>query len=96
MGNQVENVQKTINRSRYGWTRWGGARDGFLMNNDNEWFCQACGKPQPLEMPKYILPLDDLWDDIVKVCSDCKHIQFQKRISYYQLIVIVKNQGDWH
>jgi hypothetical protein len=84
----------TDNQMKYGWSKWGGPRYG-LLKDEKEWVCQACGEPQPKELPTYMLPLDSFYRDFVRICSNCKHIQYSRRISYYTLIKIVRYHGNW-
>lgn len=86
----VETEEISIGKMKYGWSKWGGPMYG-LVKDEQDWFCQACSKPQPKEMPNYMLPIDRSGREFVRICSICKHIQLQNKISYYQLIQLVRN-----
>jgi len=66
----------TMNQLKFGkrgWTKWGGGTGISTVLENNEWICQSCGDRQILELPTYIMPLDETNSDYLKVCSFCRH-----------------------
>jgi hypothetical protein len=62
----------TITAKMYGWTKWGGSRGGFVKEELDEWFCQVCGERQVQCLPSYMIPVDGMDRDFVRVCTLCK------------------------
>jgi hypothetical protein len=56
----------------YGWSKWGGAREGLVKEDLDEWYCQCCGEKQVRVLPSYMFPTDDTGRDFVRVCTVCK------------------------
>ena len=56
----------------YGWSKWGGAREGLVKEDLDEWYCQTCGQRQIKILPSYMFPTDDTQRDFVRVCTMCK------------------------
>ena len=71
----------TINKMKYGWSKWGGANHGLVKEELDEWYCQGCGKKQVKGLPSYMLPITHKEDrDFARVCSKCEHEIWFNRI----------------
>lgn len=77
-------------KMRYGWSKYGGPMYG-LVREEQSWHCQCCGKEQPKTVPQYMMPLDGMNRDFVRICSICKHRQTHGNMSYHKLVVIVRH-----
>lgn len=74
-------------KKMYGWTKYGGARKGMVMEELDEWFCQACGRPQPKEAPAYMVPLDeDIRREFVRVCAVCRDVEKKKGYTVFEQV----------
>lgn len=83
-----------ITRKMYGWTKYGGGRKGTVQEELDEWVCQSCGEKHTKELPYYILPMDSLEREFVKVCSVCKYVSEVAKVrEYYDLIKITRDQA---
>lgn len=71
----------TITQKMYGWTKWGGAREGLVKEDLEVWYCQTCGEKQLRILPSYMFPMDDEDRCFVRVCSMCKAKSLLKHIS---------------
>jgi len=60
---------KTISRKCYGWSKWGGAREGLVKETLQEWYCQACGEKQTIDLPAFMYEIVD--NEFVRLCSRC-------------------------
>lgn len=79
----------TWGKVRYGWSKYGGPMYG-IVRSESEWICQACGDPQPHGVAEYVLPIDSMKRDYVRICAVCKHVQHRRRMTYYHLIQLVR------
>jgi hypothetical protein len=73
----------SITMKCYGWSKWGGAREGLVKEELDEWYCQACGEKQVKILPSYMFPVDDLGRDFARVCTKCKAKSLAKKISVW-------------
>lgn len=82
--------ERVIKRALSGtsWSKYGGAK--LNPHDEKEWTCQACGQVMPMGMPQYLIPFDELFGEFLKICSVCKHTKEERKITYYQLIEIVR------
>lgn len=92
--NSIVDEVVSITEMKYGWSKHGGARYG-MEKDKQDWCCQACGKPQPAIAPQYMMPLDSYQREFARICSVCKHIQWQSRIDFYKLIKLVRPKLLW-
>lgn len=52
------------------WTKYGGARNTVLQEElDPIWYCQSCGKPQPIDLKPYKKEI--LVGEFIRVCALC-------------------------
>jgi hypothetical protein len=65
-------ITVSITHKMYGWTKWGGAREGLVKEDLDIWYCQVCGEPQLRVLPSYMFPMDESDREFVRVCSLCK------------------------
>lgn len=92
-------VEKSISvtRAQYGWSKYGGARHG-LVRHSGDWYCQACGKKQPDELPAYMFCLDvGEYREFIRLCASCQNIVKNKGIESLQELVKevdVANQNE--
>lgn len=70
----------SITQKMYGWTKWGGAREGILKEDLDVWYCQSCGQAQLKELPSYMIPTDETGRDFARICSVCKANTIRNRI----------------
>jgi len=74
-----------------GWSKWGGARSGFLKEELDEWYCQVCGERQVKVLPCYMFPMDELNRDFIRVCTICKAKSIVHKLNRLQeLMELVK------
>lgn len=87
MGN-IEQI--AITKGQKGWTRYGGARNGYSVRNINEiWYCQACHAQQPASFPPYIFPFDEL--DVLRICLVCQNKVLNDNITNFeQLLSLIR------
>lgn len=71
MGNSIE---VKITKKMYGWSKWGGAYDGLIKTELDEWVCQFCARDQVKELPCYMIPFDEDQREFFRACSVCKNI----------------------
>jgi hypothetical protein len=77
----------TITRKMYGWTKWGGAREGLVKEELDEWYCQACGEKQIKVLPSYMFPTNGTGRDFVRVCTLCKAKSVLKHLKCWQDLI---------
>ena len=65
-------MKLTITKRMYGWTKYGGAREGLVKEDLEIWYCQVCGEKQIRVLPCYMFPMDNTQREFVRVCSMCK------------------------
>lgn len=87
---------KTINKAKYGWTKYGGARHG-LVKQGGQWYCQACGKEQPDSLPAFMMCVDDgNLRSFIRLCAVCENVVKKKGITkFYVLKKIVVKRSVW-
>ena len=85
-----------LSKARYGWTKYGGARQGLVKQNGN-WYCQACGREHPDSMPAYMMCVDNgQFRDFVRLCAGCENLVKVFNIKDFdQLKEIVKRKPQW-
>lgn len=87
--------QISLNKMRYGWSKYGGANYGIAKQtgtagdlsrdlDDNIWYCQLCGAEQTNDLPNYLFSLDDAQRDFIRVCSKCKFEAIGKKAKSYR------------
>jgi len=82
-----------FNKEKYGWSKWSGGFHG-MVGNEQDWSCQACGKQQCKELPRYKLALENsMTREYVSICSICKHVQKTYSLNYKRLVYKVRNHG---
>lgn len=78
--------QISITKVQKGWTRYGGARNGYSVRNINEsWYCQGCGYEQPASLSPYIFPFDE--GDVLRVCLRCHHKVLVDNINNFERLI---------
>jgi hypothetical protein len=77
-------VSMSMTMKCYGWTKWGGAREGMVKEDLEEWYCQACGEKQIRVLPSYMFPTDDEGREFVRVCTLCKAKSIIGRLTKWQ------------
>lgn len=78
--------EKTLNKAKYGWSKYGGARHG-LIKQGGRWYCQACGEEQPSIFPAYMLCVDNgEFRDFIRLCSACENIVKTKNIKNFLIL----------
>lgn len=85
-------VTISITHKMYGWSKWGGAREGMLKEDLDEWYCQSCGEKQIKVLPCYMFPVDELGRDFVRVCTICKAKSLIKHLNHWDdLLKLLRN-----
>jgi NAD-dependent SIR2 family protein deacetylase len=75
----------------YGWTKYGGAREGLVKKELEKWYCQVCGAQMPKSIPAYMIPMDRLNRDFLRVCPECQNASYTLKITTYaQLVRVIK------
>jgi len=72
----------TITQKMYGWSKYGGARQGYVKEELDTWYCQACGSLQIQLLPSYMIPMNDMDREYGRVCTTCKARSNLKRLKY--------------
>lgn len=67
-------IPREITKAVYGWTKWGGAKNGLEVTSP-EWYCQACKEKQSEGLPRYLIQIEG--EDYGKICSVCLHKAIQ-------------------
>jgi hypothetical protein len=63
-------IPTDISQAMKGWTKWGGPRQGYSSEEENnEWYCQSCKEKQTDELPAYLISVDR--KDWARICSVC-------------------------
>ena len=65
-------ITVSITHRMYGWTKYGGAREGLVKEDLDIWYCQICGEKEVRVLPCYMFPMDDSEREYVRVCTRCK------------------------
>lgn len=60
---------KISHKATGSWSKWGGARFGFLQAESDTWCCQVCGKDQDNVLPSFKYELYP--NEYIKTCSRC-------------------------
>ena len=79
----------SIKKAIYSWSKYEDNRNGTYKNESDIWYCQACRIEMPKSIPSYLIPLDELGRDFVRVCPKCQHISFSRKIVSYSILVKV-------
>lgn len=79
----------SITMKCYGWSKWGGAREGLVKEELDEWYCQGCGEKQIKVLPSYMFPVDSMGRDFVRVCSLCKAKSIVKKLTEWEALLKV-------
>jgi len=91
MGNTVI---VTINQAKYGWTKYGGARQGLVKGEHEFWYCQCCKTKLTKEMPQYMFPIDKNLREYVRICNTCEHLVKVADIHSFSDLVIAIRKLD--
>ena len=59
----------SITMQCYGWSKYGGARQGLVKTDDKIWYCQCCGEKQVREIPGYMYGLGNR--EFIRLCAKC-------------------------
>lgn len=86
MGNLTD---KEYNKEKYGWSKYGRNQTGEPVDTEGKWSCQTCGQLQSDGCPHYILPMNEIRNEFLRICSVCKHIQLENKLSEYDYLVII-------
>jgi hypothetical protein len=74
-------ITVSLTHKMYGWTKWGGAREGLVKEDLDEWYCQSCGEKQVKVLPCYMFPMDSTDREFVRICTQCKAKSIIKNLS---------------
>lgn len=83
-------TDKEYNKEKYGWSKYGRMKVVEPVETDGKWTCQTCGEQQPDSCPHYILPMDENRFEFLRICSVCKHIQLENKLTEYDYLVIIR------
>lgn len=93
MNDLPEEVRKSLNKAKYGWTKWGGPNYGLVQKNLTEfWYCQACKEEQTMDLPPYMFEFPER--EYIRICSKCHHLRLENNIKpcqYRQLLNLVRS-----
>lgn len=86
-----------INKMKYGWTKYGGARHG-LVKHRGEWTCQACAADHPDSLPAYMFNVDNgAFREFIRICAPCYKIAKVEKIKdLIKLIRRVRRRKHWY
>lgn len=83
-------VNKTINRMKFGWSKYGGANRDIIVDHDTQWTCQACGETHDKIIPSFLVTFGDM--PTLKLCAGCRHAATKNDIQeFHRLILIVRH-----
>lgn len=71
----------TTTKKMYGWSKYGGATQGMVKEELDEWFCQICTDQQVRGMPEYLIAEDERERDFLRVCGKCKYRQVTDHVT---------------
>lgn len=96
MGDVIIKKTVTISKMKFGWSKYGGARQGLVKQGGN-WFCQACGAEQPDSLPAYMMCVDNgEYREFIRLCAVCENIVKKKNIKNFRILKkIVKKPNMW-
>lgn len=80
-------VKITVTKKMYGWSKYGGARDGIVKEELDEWYCQFCGSKQVKGLPCYMIPADEDLREYLRACSSCKYKTKVIKIVTYETLL---------
>lgn len=80
-------VHKTINRMKFGWTKYGGANREIIIDSDHDWSCQACAERLYKAVPHYLVTFEDM--PTLKLCGSCRHSTSVNKITQFSELVRV-------
>lgn len=90
MSKAMDIVNKTINRMKFGWTKYGGANRDIITDHDNTWTCQACGETHSKVIPSFLVTFEDM--PTLKLCAKCRNVVSVNEIEeFMQLVIIVRH-----
>lgn len=75
-----------INRLKFGWTKFGGARDQLHKETADEWTCQTCASHHPAEVPCFMMEMFE--DEFIKICSKCQMVRKKDNIA--DVIILIQ------
>jgi hypothetical protein len=76
---QRREAAKLSHKATGSWSKWGGARLGFLQAEGDTWYCQVCAEEQDNILPSFKHELYP--NEFIKTCSRCfALIQMQKTL----------------
>lgn len=77
----ADRIRVSVTKMKYGWSKYGGARHGMVKEERHgSFYCQVCGKEQPNEMGRYMIPLDEDMREFAVVCGECKRFAISAKI----------------
>lgn len=83
-------VNKTINRMKFGWSKYGGANREIIVDHDETWACQACSDMSNKVIPSFLVEFEDT--PTLKICAKCRNVvKNEKLVNFQVLIKIVRN-----
>jgi hypothetical protein len=73
MGYRYTTIQLEVSgKKRYGWSKYGGARDGLVKQTIDVWYCQVCGEENTKGMPTFMLEIHP--NEFIRICSKCQSL----------------------
>lgn len=73
-----------ITKKMYGWTKYGGPRQGLVKEELDEWYCQLCSQKQVKSLPTYLITETQDEREYMRICSKCKGISVSMKIETYE------------
>lgn len=93
----VDIKRKQLTREMYGWSKYGGARQGLVKEELDVWFCQACAREQLKDQAQYMVRFTSERAEYARVCSPCKNVILDKNlITFRQLIRRVRQKSIYY
>jgi len=80
----------SITKKMYGWSKYGGGRQGLAKEALPEWTCQLCGTKHSSEMPSYFVPETKDCREYYRVCSPCKNKMLKLNIETFEKALALK------
>lgn len=77
---EIEITTESVHSYGKRWTKWCGENNVLFALSD-EWFCQACGTQQTLELPSYLIRIRVGEQEYARICSVCLNVALASKIN---------------
>lgn len=81
----TEEARNKINKLRFGWPKFGGARREFVKEEQDDWTCQACATRYSISVPCYMTEIFD--EEFAKICAKCQNKKTTEHIIEFDILI---------